>query len=89
MFRLRWLIVPLWMGCVSCAVIIAALSAGWYDWQTFVVAAGLAVVIGVPAGILTTRYLRTHPRHGDAAVHNSARPCGCGAASLARATTPG
>ena len=73
MFRLRWLIVPLWMGCVSCAAIIAALSAGWYDWQTFVVAAGLAVVIGVPAGILTTRYLRTHPRHGDG-HHPSMQP---------------
>jgi hypothetical protein len=65
MFRLRWLIIPLWMGCVSCAVIIAGLSAGWYDWQTFVVASVLAVVIGLPAGILTTRYLRSHPRHGD------------------------
>lgn len=65
MFRLRWLIIPLWMGCVSCVVIIATLSAGWYGWQSFVLAAVLGLVIGWPAGILTTRYLRTHPRHGD------------------------
>ena len=65
MFRLRWLLIPLWVGCIAGAVVIAALSLGWVGWAPFVAGAAAGAALGIPAGIATTRYMRRHPRYGD------------------------
>lgn len=65
MFRLRWIIIPLWIACIAGAATITALSFGWYGVAPLAIAAGVGVLLGWPAGLLTTRYLRHHPEHGD------------------------
>ena len=58
---LRSTIVPLAVGCVAGAVIIAGLTAGYYGWQVFAVAGVLGAAIGVPFGLWNVRRMRATP----------------------------
>lgn len=55
---LRSTIVPLAVGCITGAVIIAGLTAGYYSWQLFAVAGAAGVLLGVPFGLWNVRRMR-------------------------------
>ncbi|MDO8884000.1 hypothetical protein, partial [Pseudotabrizicola sp.] len=55
---LRSTIVPLAVGCVAGAVIIAGLTAGFYGWQLFAVAGVIGLAAGVPFGLWNVRRMR-------------------------------
>ena len=55
---LRSTILPLAVGVVAGAVIIAGLSAGYYGWQVFAVAGVVGLAIGVPFGLWNVRRMR-------------------------------
>ena len=55
---LRSTILPLAVGCVAGAVIIAGLTAGYYGWQVFAVAGVVGLLVGVPIGLWNVRRMR-------------------------------
>jgi hypothetical protein len=55
---LRSTIVPLAVGCITGAVIIAGLTAGYYGWQVFALAGVMGVALGVPLGLWNVRRMR-------------------------------
>lgn len=55
---LRVMIVHLWIACIACVVVSTGLVMGYFSVYTFLWAGILAVVIGVPAGLLNWIYLR-------------------------------
>lgn len=55
---LRSTMVPLAVGSIAGAVVIAGLTFGHYGWQLFVAASLVGLVAGVPAGLWTVRRMR-------------------------------
>ncbi len=55
---LRLLLICLWVGCVAGAAVVAGLSLGHVSLATFVWAAGIGLVIGIPAAVLNWAWLR-------------------------------
>lgn len=55
---LRTFLVTLWVACVAGAAVIAGLALGHYSWATFIFAAVIGLVVGVPAGMANWAYLR-------------------------------
>jgi hypothetical protein len=58
---LRSTILPLTVGCIAGAVVIAGLTAGVYSWQLFAAAIAIGLVIGVPFGLWSVRRMRATP----------------------------
>lgn len=54
----KLLFIPLWTLCLAGAFLIGFMAFGWVSWSAFVVAGALGLIIGVPAGIWQTRYIR-------------------------------
>ncbi|MGR3323705.1 MAG: hypothetical protein ACU0DK_17445 [Pseudooceanicola sp.] len=54
----RLLYIPLWVLCVAGAALIAFLAFDWLAWQAFAVAGVIGLVVGVPAGLWTTKKIR-------------------------------
>lgn len=55
---LRIFLIHLWVACVAGAVVIAGLALGLFSIWTFVWAAVIGLVIGIPAGMINWAYLR-------------------------------
>lgn len=55
---LRMFLIHLWVACIAGAVAIAGLAMGYISVWTFVWAAVIGVVLGVPGGLLNWAYLR-------------------------------
>ena len=55
---LRMFLIHLWVACIAGAVAIAGLAMGYVSVWTFVWAAAIGVVLGVPGGLLNWAYLR-------------------------------
>jgi hypothetical protein len=58
MFRLRYLLVVIWVACIAGAFVIGAMTFGWVGWRMFVAAGVVGLVLGVPAGIWNARYIK-------------------------------
>jgi hypothetical protein len=58
---LRSTILPLTVGCIAGAVVIAGLTAGIYSWKLFAAAIAIGVVTGVPFGLWSVRRMRATP----------------------------
>lgn len=55
---LRSTILPLTVGCIAGAVVIAGLTAGVYSWKLFAAAIAIGLAVGVPAGLWSVRRMR-------------------------------
>lgn len=56
--HLRLWLIAIWVSSVAGAVVIAGLVLGHYEWATFLWAAILGLLIGVPAALLNWAHLR-------------------------------
>lgn len=56
--HLRMFLIHLWVACIAGVVVIAGLSIGKVDLATFLWAAIIGLVLGVPAALLNWVYLR-------------------------------
>ena len=56
--HLRIWLLTLWTSSIAGAVVITGLTLGHYHWSTFLWAALIGLVIGVPAALLNWAYLR-------------------------------
>jgi hypothetical protein len=56
--HLRLLLVALWTSSVAGVVVISGLALGHYELATFLWAAVIGIVIGIPAALLNWAYLR-------------------------------
>lgn len=54
----RLLFIPLWAMCIAGAFLTAFLAAGWIGWQSFAIAAGIGLLLGVPGGLWNTYKVR-------------------------------
>ncbi|OWY01500.1 MULTISPECIES: hypothetical protein [Thioclava] len=54
----RLLFIPLWVLCIAGAVVTAFLAFDWMNWQAFVVAGLIGLLVGVPAGLWNTFKVR-------------------------------
>lgn len=55
---LRIILVHLWVACVAGAVLVAGLAMGNVSAATFIWAAVIGLVLGIPAGLLNWMWLR-------------------------------
>ncbi|WP_424927078.1 hypothetical protein [Amaricoccus tamworthensis] len=55
---IRSIMIPLWVGCIAGGAIVILLAIGLFSWITFVLAAILGLVAGIPAAIYFSREIR-------------------------------
>lgn len=55
---LRLILIHIWVACVAGAVVIGGLAMGYVGIATFVWAAIIGLVVGIPAALLNWVYLR-------------------------------
>jgi hypothetical protein len=78
--HLRIWLLTLWTSSIAGAVVITGLTLGHYHWSTFLWAALIGLVIGVPAALLNWAYLR--PNRSREVGLNGTGPARSGALRL-------
>lgn len=56
--NLRLVLIHLWVACIAGAVVVAGLVMGYVGIATFIWAAVIGLVLGIPAGLLNWMWLR-------------------------------